>query len=104
MEILIKILAFILLGIGAFTVYGARIIDSWVNKNKSNVDNNNAENNVENLSKSTEDDFLTDSNDTNIEEINIKTEIDSERKIVNIKITGILIAIAGVILVLVTFR
>ena len=100
MEIFIKIVALLLLGIGAFTVYGARIIASWVNKNKENVDNNS----VGSLNKLTKDHFTTDSNDAGTEEIDRKIELNSERQIVNIKITGILLAIAGVILVLVTFK
>lgn len=98
MEILFKILAFLLLAAGAFIVYGAKLIASWVAKSNGNTGNAEIKESVQ-LEKSNPETGRQDADETGE-----KPDLSLERQIVNIKITGTLLIIAGAILVLIVFR
>ncbi len=109
MDIFIKIMAFLLVGIGAFLVYGAKFIASRIKKGKTgferddSIDSLQADDKIDS-SQTDEADFISHNNDRETESFDIDKKIQSERQIVNIKIAGMLFAIAGVILVLVAFN
>lgn len=98
MDIFLKTLAVVLLGIGAFIVYGARIIASSLKKRQKH--NGSGDENVQ----ETKYNELMETSDNKLADYEEEQEIKPNSQIVNIKIFGMIFIIAGAIIALITFR
>lgn len=95
----LKMIAFLLLGIGAFLVYGARFVAARLDK--GNMDTGTGNNEAEAPDKELATPKLTEPLTEDEEKIKQKTP---SRTIVNVKMAGMVFILAGGILVLVAFK
>lgn len=101
MNITLKIISFVLLGIGAFLVYGAKIVATRMEKGKGKDEHGGDR--TETPQVSIHHEALENGEDESTVVTNSKYEVPS-RTVLNIKMAGLLFVFAGGILAMVAFR
>lgn len=102
MDILLKGLCFLLLGIGAFLVYGARFVAERIDKDKKN-DAATGNNLTDHAVQPIYEESLQDE-DEGTKPNHSKTKPIPNKSVLNIKMAGMVFVLAGGILALIAFR
>lgn len=101
MNILLKVFAFVFLGIGAFLAYGARFIVSQMEKRSKTGSANNDVYGItlDNGNKNLTADVKTEADPDEPERIELP-----DKRVLNMKMAGMIFVLAGGILALIAFR